>query len=822
MEKQYNPQQAEPHLQEQWKERNIYKAQNNPGPLFSIDTPPPTVSGSLHIGHVFSYTHTDIAARFKRMDGFSVFYPFGFDDNGLATERFVEKKLDIRAHELSRSEFIKVCLEQTHEAEQQFKRLWQRLGFSVDWDLNYSTISPIAQKISQESFIRLYEKGYAYRRYEPALYCAACRTSVAQAELDDAEQETNFNDIIFTLSDGTFLTVATTRPEFLPACVALFYHPTDERYVRYAGQKAKVPLFDLWVELIPEETVDPQKGTGLVMCCVFGDKQDVEWVKKLNIPYQDHQILGLNGRMNQRAGVFEGLTVMEARQKMILLLGESKLLVSRKPITNRVNVHERCKKPIEYVALSQWFIKILPYKKELLDFAEKVEWHPSFMKSRFTNWVESLGWDWCISRQRFYGIPFPVWHCVDGGHLIMPSVEQLPVDPRETSLFAACPECRSTNLVADSDVMDTWNTSSLTPQICFSLFDPHSSPFDSEAVEQFLPMSIRPQAHDIIRTWAFDTLVKAWMHYGDRLPWKEIVISGHVLSDTKDKLSKSKDNSKMAPEKLLELYSADAIRYWTASARLGHDVAFSENQLKIGSKLSTKLWNAFRFIQEHAQVDEQELPSEPGLLNEWVLDAYNRTLSVYYQSMNSYEVGIALQHAEHFFWSIFCDNYLELVKDQLFNPEKYVPAHVVATRITLGRVGLGILQFFAPYLVHITEALYQEIFYKAGMPLSIHQTRWSKEKIFYPVAQESMAVILEIVQQGRRLKTEQQLSLKTPLLELALGNVEDVDRVVIEKMTEVIRGTLHATTILFIPKNDIASTLRQTEAGVFMEIVLKK
>jgi valyl-tRNA synthetase len=832
MEKQYSPHHSEPALQKLWQDRQIYKAENNPGPAFSIDTPPPTVSGSLHIGHVFSYTHTDITARYKRMSGCSVVYPFGFDDNGLPTERFVEKKLGIRAEAMKRSEFITICLQETEKVEHEFQKLWQRLGFSVDWDLNYSTISPSAQKISQESFVRLYEKGFIYRQYEPALYCTTCKTSVAQAELDDAQQETILNDISFMLPDRK-LTIATTRPEFLPACVAVLYHPDDVRYTTLADKKIKIPLFDIWVPLLADEAVDPEKGTGLVMLCIFGDKQDVIWAKKFNIPYQDKQTLGLDGKFNERAGILAGLTVHQARQKIIELLKESGLLINQKPIINTVNVHERCKKNIEYIALAQWFVKILPYKQEILLFADSIRWHPEFMKSRFVNWVESIGWDWCISRQRFFGIPFPVWHCKNCQKILVAPLEALPIDPQEKSYFKQCAACGSSEIIPDADVMDTWNTSSLTPQIVAQLllpapFDtPRSakasregnskatiSVFDTKNVKNILPMSMRPQAHDIIRTWAFYTITKAWMHYRDIVPWYDVVISGHVLSDAKEKLSKSKENSKLAPENLLTTYSADAIRYWTASARLGHDVAFSENQLKIGSKLVTKLWNAFRFIDEHkSQAPSDKKPEMLGAVNEWILHEFSHVLASYRHHMDLFETGLALQSAEQFFWELWCDNYLEIIKDQLFNPDRYDSWQIAATRWTLTTAGLGILQLFSPYLVHVTEQIYQDIYALPGIPSSLHQTKFSSDSYKFEHSKNLMGLVLSIIKQIRRLKTEHQISLKTPLLQLTIHGLahqtEDLRR-----LEQLIRGVTQAQVIMYHAEQlPTASSLQHEESG---------
>ena len=794
MEQKYDHIKAAQEVQTYWDTHKTYAAKNNPRPLFSIDTPPPTVSGSLHIGHIFSYTQTDIIARYKRMSGYSVYYPFGFDDNGLPTERYVEKKLDIAAHSMSRSAFIELCLQETADVEKKFEALWKSIGLSVDWDACYSTISAPVRKISQESFILLYKKGFIYRKQEPALYCTSCRTSVAQAELDDAPKPSFFNDIQFTSDSGQPLIIGTTRPELLPSCVALFYNPDDARYQHLAGQQATVPLYGYKVPILADTTVSIQKGTGLVMCCTFGDKTDIAWYKKYNLPYRPS--INQDGRWNEQSGILAGLKAPAARERMLQELSQQGLLIKQAAITHTVNVHERCKKEIELLILSQWFLNLLDYKQEFLALADRVNWHPHFMKARYTNWVENLGWDWCLSRQRFFGIPFPAWHCTACNEVILADIKDLPIDPQETAYAGPCPRCNAATLIADTDVMDTWNTSSLTPQICFSLYNRTApSAFTGPAINDFMPMAMRPQAHDIIRTWAFDTMVKAWMHTG-QIPWKDIVISGHVLSDAKEKLSKSKENSALTPENLLTTYSADAIRYWTASGSLGQDTAFSQTQLAIGQRLVTKLWNGFRFIHEHTknQATDSSAPDALGVVNEWILHQATTCFAVYQKHLDQYEFNLALDAAEKFFWHDFCDNYLELIKEQLFKPELYTAQTVHATRWTLHQVGLRILQLYAPYVPHITETLYQTI-YGHG---SVHQTQFKQIQISYSFEQSDriMNHVISLIGTVRTLKTQKQLSLKTALTRLELyGDTQIFE--LIKDQQQLIKGITHADTITY-------------------------
>jgi valyl-tRNA synthetase len=798
MNKRYDHKLYEPLAQKKWHDEQTYKLEKHPGPLYSVDTPPPTVSGSLHIGHLFSYTQTDILARYKRMNGFSVYYTLGFDDNGLPTERYVEKKNNVRAHKIGRSAFITLCLQETEHAEKQFQALWQHMGLSVDWDFCYSTISPRARKISQESFIRLFKKKLIYRKYEPALYCTTCRTSVAQAELDDVEKASVFNTIVFHLEDGTPLFIGTTRPELLSSCVALLYNPHDERYTKLHGKFAIVPIFGNKIQIFADEQVDPQKGTGLVMCCTFGDKTDILWSKKYSLPYV--QSIGPDGKWTKQTGILAGLNANQAREKIIDTLKENGFLKEQKPIMHAVNVHERCKKEIEYVALSQWFLKILDFKETFLNKADTINWYPAFMKSRYRNWVENISWDWCLSRQRFYGIPFPVWHCKGCDAILLPAIKDLPIDPQETPCpYKKCPQCSHDDIVPDTDVMDTWNTSSLTPYICYSLYNQQSlSPFTDTGITDFLPMSMRPQAHDIIRTWAFYTIVKTSLH-NDMIPWHDIVISGHVLSDnTKEKLSKSKEQKKTDPEQLLALYPADAIRYWTASASLGHDVSFSDTQIAIGQRLLTKLWNAFRFIHEHIHNAEFPLPFQPhGIVNEWLLHQVTQCFNHYSTHLDSYEFNSALSAIDTFFWSDFCDNYLEIVKDQLFNPTSYNQEDVASTKATLYMVGLRILQMYSHYLPHITETIYEHVYKEKELVPSLHQTKFKtiQQPFTFDKSVSTMEHLITIISQVRKLKTEQQLSLKTDIHRLTIYAADSslIDQ--LKKQELLIKGITRAQEI---------------------------
>lgn len=480
----------------------------------------------------------------------------------------------------------------------------------------------------------------------------------------------------------------------------------------------------------------------------------------------------------------------------------------QKPIVHTVNVHERCKNNIEYLALAQWFLKLLPYKEKFLELGNTIRWYPDFMKFRYINWVENISWDWCLSRQRFYGIPFPVWYCTACDTPILADEKDLPVDPQEQAAPKACSSCKSSDTIPDTDVMDTWNTSSLTPLICQELYKGDQS-------QSFLPMSMRPQAHDIIRTWAFYTIVKAWMH-DTAIPWESIIMSGHVLTTEGQKISKSQSNSPLVPENLLKMYPADVIRYWTASATLGNDVAFSETQLKIGQRLMVKLWNAFRFIGEHIKSASQNSVSSDqelkGIANQWILHRMSQTVKTYTHYFDSYEFSLALETIERFFWHDFCDNYLELVKDQLFNPEKYSADEVAATRWVLALLGMRILQLIAPFMPHITETIYQLLFKDIYTSASLHQVRLSalQEPLTELAALAPIEPILDIIAQVRKLKSDQHLSLKTDIKVLHILSSDPERLKIIQEMLvpheQLITGVTRAHMFIYKVKQEPAET----------------
>ncbi|MFA6331248.1 MAG: valine--tRNA ligase [Clostridia bacterium] len=752
----YNFLEAEKKWQDYWKQEGIYKFDKNSNkPTFSIDTPPPTVNGKIHIGHIFSYTQTEIIARYKRMNGYNVFYPFGFDDNGLPTERLVEKSSGKRAHEYTREEFTNLCLRETKELEEKFRHLFISAGFSVDWNYEYSTISPDAQKTSQKSFLDILKKGKVYYAEAPAIWCHECGTAIAQAELETVEQASTFNYMNFKIVDSSdTLQIATTRPELLPACVCVFVNPNDQKNKKYIGKKVIVPVTNVVVPILADEGVDITKGTGIVMCCTFGDLTDLEWFKKYKFQYI--QAILPEGRMSDICGKYAGLTIKQARTMIIQDMLENKIIYKQEEIKHNVATHERCGTSMEIMLKKQWFIKILENKEKFLAQGDKINWYPTHMKVRYTNWVENIAWDWCISRQRYFGVPFPVWYCRDCGEIIVPGEKDLPVNPLSSLPKSACPKCGGKNFEPEKDIMDTWATSSLTPLICTKYVK------DPELSRKLMPMSLRPNAHDIIRTWDFYTIVKQFYHFNE-IPWQNVMISGFVMANKDEKISKRKDNSKMEPNFVINNYSADVTRYWAANGSLGTDIIFSEDEFKGGTKLINKLFNASNFVLMHLQDYNNTMPDNLLPIDKFIIAKYNDVLKKYNNYLEKFEIGLALNEIEKFFWS-FCDNYIEIVKNRLYKPEIYGYKERESGQYACYNVLLGILKCFAPYMPHITEEVYKDYFEKFENSKSIHITKIQNIEVAFEKNILSQGeVFLDILSLIRRYKTEHNFSMKEPL-----------------------------------------------------------
>jgi len=793
--KHYDPKEVEPKWQKYWEEKGTYKFdKKSEKTIYSIDTPPPTVSGKMHLGHSFSYSQQDFIARFKRMAGFNVFYPFGTDDNGLPTKLLVEKEKKVKASMMDRKEFVELCLKTLkEELRPKYISDWKKIGMSCDFTLFYTTIDNHSQKISQKSFIDLYNAGREYRTEAAAMFCPKCQTAISQVETEDKDISSFFNDIIFK-TENEDLTIATTRPELLPACVAVFYHPDDKRYQHLKGKTAKVPVFDFEVPILEDERADPEKGTGIVMCCTFGDSTDVEWQKAHNLPIKE--AINKYGKMTELAGKYKDLKIDEARKEIIQEMKDSNLLVNQKPISHPVNTHERCGTPIEFIHSKQWFIKYLDLKEDMKKWGNELTWYPSHMKNRYDNWVEGLAWDWCISRQLPFGVPFPVWYCKECDEVILADEKDLPVDPTtDKPKIKECPKCKCTEFIPEKDIINTWATSSLTPQIAASLIP--------EMYDKLYPMNLRPQAHDIITFWLFNTVVKSQLHNKVN-PWKECTISGWALDPKGKKMSKSKGNV-IEPQVMIEKYSADSLRFWAGGSKLGEDLSFQEKDLLTGQKFINKFWNASKFSIMHLEDYQNKKPENLEAFDRWLLIKLNNLIKTSTESFNKYEYSRTKADTEKFFWQTLCDNYLEIAKDRLYNPDTRGKEARVSAQYALYSSILNCLKLFAPITPYFTEEIYSLYFKEKEKTDSIHISGWPKvdseikDDILEKAGDDAVAIISAV----RKFKSENQIGLGKPVKEIT---IKLENKSVLEPFLEDIKSTTKAENVTFEGEADIEVT----------------
>jgi valyl-tRNA synthetase len=775
--------------------------------IYSIDTPPPTVSGSLHVGHVFSYTHTDLIARYQRMLGKEVYYPMGWDDNGLPTERRVQNFYGVRCDPtlpyqdgftppfeggdgksskaadqvpISRRNFIELCEKLTLEDEKQFEALWRQLGLSIDWSQTYQTISPDAQAVSQKAFLNNLSRGEAYQAMAPTLWDVTFRTAVAQAELEDRDQPGAYHRIGFDGPDGKVF-IETTRPELIPACVALVAHPDDERYQPMFGKTVKTPLFGVEVPVLAHHLAQKDKGSGIAMICTFGDVTDVIWWRELDLP--NRAILGWDGRIVSEApnviadakgkeifAQLAGKTVFSAKQTIVELLQASGDMVGEpKPMTHPVKFFEKGDKPLEIVSTRQWYIRNggrdEDLREKLIGLGKTLKFHPDFMRVRYENWVNGLTGDWLVSRQRFFGVPIPVWYKLDADgnpdfeKVITPELSVLPVDPSSQAPagFTEDQRGKPNGFIGEVDIMDTWATSSLTPQLAGGWIQ------DPEKYKKVFPFNLRPQGQDIIRTWLFSTVLRSFQEEGV-LPWSDAALSGWILDPDRKKMSKSKGNV-VVPNDLLDEHGSDAVRYWAASARLGTDAAFDVGQMKVGRRLAIKVLNAAKFVLSFET--NSETPEVAEAIDRAMLAALSEVVSQAGKAFEAYDHTKALELTETFFWN-FTDDYLELVKERAYgqgtSPEAQASA-VFALRIALH----NLLRLLAPFIPFATEEAWS--WWQDG---TVHRSSWPKatelEQYSSGADPHLMSSASEALMAIRKSKSDQQLSMKTEISSIRIAS----------------------------------------------------
>ena len=780
---------------EVWQRDGVYRFDRSRerADVYAIDTPPPTVSGSLHIGHVFSYTHTDLLARFQRMRGKAVFYPMGWDDNGLPTERRVQNYYGVRCDpsqpydpsyappadsgslkkgtpqtSISRRNFIELCHQLSAEDEKAFEGLFRRLGLSVDWEHTYETIGDRARRAAQRAFLRNLARGEAYATEAPTLWDVDYKTAVAQAELADRELPGAYHRIGFAKADGEPVFIETTRPELIPACVALVAHPDDERYRPLFGSTVTTPLFGVEVPVHAHELADPSKGSGIAMICTFGDTTDVTWWRELDLPVRsivarDGRIIAAppDGVAPEPYAELAGKTVKQAQKRIVELLAESGDLVGEPtPITHPVKFYERGDRPLEIVTSRQWYLRNggrdADLRDDLLGRGEQLTWHPGFMQSRYDNWVSGLNGDWLISRQRFFGVPFPLWYPLDASgepvhdKPLLPDEAELPIDPTSSTPAGYDESQRDApgGFTADPDIMDTWATSSVSPQIAGGWED------DPDLFARVFPYDLRPQGHDIIRTWLFATVVRSHHEHGS-LPWSDAALSGWILDPDRKKMSKSVGNV-VTPMGLLEQHGTDAVRYWAANGRLGTDTAFDEGQMKIGRRLAVKLLNASKFALAFPVAPDGPVtePLDRALLTR-LADVVDEATAAF----DAYDYTRALERTEAFFWS-YCDDYIELVKGRAYGDGEAAESASRALRLSLD----VLLRLFAPVLPFATEEVWS--WWREG---SVHTSPWPDAAALRDaggadrVDPDCLSVAAEVLQSVRRAKSEAKVSMRTPV-----------------------------------------------------------
>ena len=785
LDKKYNAKEKEEKWLNYWRDEKIYEFKPDKREVFSIDTPPPTVNGKIHIGHIFSYSQTEMIARYKRLRGYNIFYPFGFDDNGLPSERLVEKEQGKKAHEIGREAFSKLCYETTDKYEAEFQELFTRLGVSTDWNIHYKTVSPKTIKISQSSFLDLVKKGHCYHKESPALWCNECLTSIAQAELETKKVKTTFNYIKFkTVEDGEEFVIATTRPELLPAIVSVFVNPDDLKHKHLIGKTAHIPIIDVEVPIMADELVDSEKGTGIVMCCTFGDQTDIYWWKKYNLELK--YIFTEDGRIKDEILNYGGLKIKAARKKIIEDLQEAGYVLKIEELEHEVQTHERCGTEVEYSVMKQWFIDIMNHKDDFLKIGESINWYPSHMQTRYNEWVSNIMWDWCISRQRYFGVPFPVWYCENCHEPIFANLTDLPVNPLvDKPKIKKCPKCGGTNFQPETDVMDTWATSSVTPLINMRYGEKNNY----EAILK--PMSLRSNASEIIRTWDFYTIVKSFYHFQER-PWNNVMISGFVMANKGEKISKSKGNSKAEPIDLINEYSADVIRYWAGSGRLGTDITFSEETLLRGKKLINKIFNVSKFIEMHLADFQDKEFTNYEYIDKWILARFQDMEKGFLKYLDEFEVGLALNHLEKFFWN-FCDDYIEIVKHRLYRPEEFGSEPRYSGQKTVYIILYKLLQDFSIFFPYITEEIYQEIYHDKK---SIHLTEIKELNFNFGQEKEFGNIIVDIISIVRGEKSSNNLSLKTEVTNLEISASKEIKEA-IAKAKKDFQATLFVKNLKF-------------------------
>jgi valyl-tRNA synthetase len=789
----YDQKSLEKKWQEYWKKNKTYhfNPESNKE-IYSIDVPPRYASGPLHAGHAVHYTHIDFTARYKRMKGYNVFFPLCFDVNGIPIEERVERERNITRKDIDRHEFTKLC---SDFAEKNIKTMIEQfniLGESMDPSIYYQTDAKYYRRITQISFIEMYKKGLIYKGKFPVNWCPRCMTAMADAEVTYKENTTKINTIKFYFKNkqsdqilkyhgigkddhGTYIEIATTRPELLPSCQIVAIHPNDERTPWLMDQEVEVPLFDKQVKIVADDAVDPDFGTGMVMICTIGDKEDMNWVFKYNLPLE--MSIDEEGRMTALAEKYEGMKINDARQACIKDLKNQKLLLNQNELDQNVGVCWRCKTPVEYINANQWFLKTTKFKEMVLNASDEMHWFPEYMKIRLEEWVNSLEWDWVISRQRYFATPIPLWECKDCGEVILAKEKDCYVDPTiDKPPVDSCPKCGG-ELVGSEDVFDTWMDSSISP--LYNTFWHR----DDALFKKMYPMSLRPQAHDIIRTWAFYTILRCSL-LTDEKPFENIMMGGFILSEDGTPMHASLGNV-IDPLKVIDEFGTDAFRCYAASCSLGEDNAFRRKDVIRGKKLLRKLWNVEQFINANITNDTQpKKPDELTMVDKWILTKYSQLVKKTTSQLDRFDYAQAMKEIEYFVWHELADHYIEMAKSSIYNKK-----NIESTQYTLYTLGLGVIKLFAPFIPHITEELYQIMYKDAEQTESIHIMNWPEPLLEEDHAYEVGETVKIFIAQVRAFKSEHGIALNATLPSSATYGPEKLIAQ-LKEQKEIIKDTL--------------------------------
>ena len=787
----YDQKTLEKKWQRKWQEMKLYHFDfDSDKKPYSIDVPPRYASGPLHAGHAVHYTHIDFAARYKRMRGFNVFFPLCFDVNGIPIEERVEKKLNITRKDIDRHKFIKLCSEFAEKNIKTMTDQFNILGESMDPSIYYQTNAEYYRRLTQISFIELYKKGHIYKGEFPVNWCPRCMTAMADAEVTYKDRTTKLNAIKFYFKkeqpeqilkyhsigrdkQGMYVEIATTRPEMLPSCQIVAVHPNDERAPWLVDQILVVPLFNKEVKIVEDDAVDPDFGSGIVMVCTVGDKEDLNWVFKYKLPIE--MSINEEGCMTEICGKYKGMTIEDARKAVIKDLEKNDILIKHEPLDQNVGVCWRCKTPVEYVNAEQWFLKTIPFKKLVLKKSDEMNWYPEFMKIRLEDWVNSLEWDWVISRQRYFATPIPLWECEKCNEAVLARVEDTYVDPTiDKPPVSNCPKCGG-KLKGCEDVFDTWMDSSISP--LYNTFWHR----DKQRFKKLYPMSLRPQAHDIIRTWAFYTILRCSL-LTDEKPFENIMMGGFILSEDGTPMHASLGNV-IDPLEVINESGSDAFRCYAASCALGEDNPFRKKDVVRGQKLLRKIWNVQQFI---AKVIKDKKPEKTELqdVDKWILSKYSRLVEKCTKQMDCFDYSQAMKDIEYFLWHELADHYIEMIKSSIYTKD-----NTNSVNYTLYTVGLGILKMFAPFFPHLTEEIYYEHYKKFEKEKSIHISAWPESVLIDKEIEKAGEQVKNYISQIRSWKSEQGMALNAPVTAIATYASKNVISQ-LKPNNEIIKSTL--------------------------------